>query len=48
MNPLFAPVENSMSRHDINCSPQRSGINRLSSGNLAGARHVAEISEKFS
>jgi hypothetical protein len=44
----FAPVENSVSSCDINCSLQRTGINRLFSGNLAGARRVAEISENFS
>jgi hypothetical protein len=44
---IIAPVENSMSNCDINCSLQRTGINRLFDGNLAGARHVAEISKNF-
>jgi hypothetical protein len=44
---IIAPVENSMSNCDINCSLQRTGINRLFDGNLAGARLVAEISKNF-
>src|SRR6266853_6682582 len=32
---------------DTNCSPQRTRINRLFSGNLAGARRVARNQRKF-